>query len=366
MRILKYLVFLAILLFGAGLVFIATSDSSYTITRTKFIKSPRNTVFKFVEDYSLWKIWFLGDDPTMKFTMKNSADSKPGFKWNGEAGNGEIFTDAIIGSDSIIQNIVLNEVPAKGYWTFKDSSNGTLVKWRIVGTLSFKDKYSAALQGGAEHLVDRMYERSISVLQKTVSDEVRKYKIRIEGLSEVPAKYYLYQKITSKESDLNRNIRIMMTRLEYFADKNKITVAGDPFVVYNHEDRAKKLATISVCIPVTEEIFLVEPSDVFFHKLPGYKSVKTTVEGDYSHLAEARAASLKYIEKYNYKVDFQTSRAEFYRNRSSSEKLPSKWKTEIHTPIGVNVAPEAKVTQPARAIRPQPTVSTPTNDEFDL
>src|SRR5690606_30208784 len=113
----------------------------------------------------------------------------------------------------------------------------------------------------------------------------------------VPAKNFLYQKLISTQENLDRNIRIMMSRLEYLANKNKLPLSGDPFVIYQSEDKDKNTVTFLVGIPVADEIFVAPDSDVAFSKLTGYRAVKTLLIGDYSHLNHARSSTLSYISK---------------------------------------------------------------------
>lgn len=368
MRVLKYIFLLIFLLIAAAVVFIATSENTYTLSRSRYIKSPRNIVFKFVEDYSLWEIWFMSDDPSMKFSKGgNPKASVPGFTWKGESGEGSVQTSYLKSNDSLVQKIVLNDAPANAFWTFKDTTGGTIATWKIIGTLSFKDKFAAALQGGAANLVDRMYERSINSLQRVVTHEVNAYKIKIEGTSTVTLTNFLYQKLTSTSEDLNRNIRIMMSKLEFFAAKNKLALSGEPFVLYDSGLTKGTTVTFSVCLPVTEEIFIAEGSDISSGKIAGFNSVKTTLHGDYSHLNEARTAAAAYIQKYKLGFNATGKRVEIYRVRASQEKLPSKWVTEIHIPVGMAApAPAIRTISPIVARRPTTEPAPTPTDEFDL
>ena len=88
MRILKYIFLLLLLAFIALAVFVATQKGEYEIVRSKIIKSPKSTVYNYVNDYRNWENWVASkeNDPEMSFTYPEKTTGIGGsYYWSGKA-----------------------------------------------------------------------------------------------------------------------------------------------------------------------------------------------------------------------------------------------------------------------------------------
>jgi effector-binding domain-containing protein/uncharacterized protein YndB with AHSA1/START domain len=346
MRIIKYIFLLLVLVFVAVAVFVATEKGDFDITKTKVIRSPRTVVFNYVNDYSNWQNWW--ENPGTDFTYTNvTAGKGASFSWDGSDSNGSMQTFSVKENDSIHQKMEMDGMPGEVFWTFKDTTGGTKVTWRVKGKIGFMPKIYAALKGGANRVIGIMYEKSLDKLDKTLDYEINTYKIKVDGITEKPGNYYLHQNITSTIANMPKNMRIMMSELIYFFRKNKIPMYGKPFVSYDYYDKSKGISKFSVCIPVREEIFIAPGSDIMSGKSASFRALKTTLTGDYSHLDEAWDKTYDYIGKNNLQITEGGKYIEVYKVAKENVKNPSKWVTEIYIPIQ------------AEAIAPAPTTIVP-------
>ena len=81
MRILKY-IFLLLLLFLIGLtVFVTTQKGNYDFTQSKVIKTPRATVYNFINDYRNWETFgsWLQNDANLKVNYSAKTSGKDAF-----------------------------------------------------------------------------------------------------------------------------------------------------------------------------------------------------------------------------------------------------------------------------------------------
>ena len=345
MKILKYIFLLILLAFFALSVFIATQKGDFEVERSKIIKSPKSTVFNYVNDYRNWEnfgSWKI-DDPKMQFIYPANTIGKGGsYSWNGTDGSGKIKTVALIDNQSIAQKMDYSGSLSEVNWTFKDTIGGTKVTWRSKGTMNFGFKIYTIFQGGADKVIGSMYERSLANLDKSLDFEMHTYNIKVNGLVKKLGTMYLQQRITSKIVNAPKNIRIMLPKLIHFFRKNKLQIYGKPFVIYHTYDKAKGLTDMSVCVPVAHEIFTSPGSDVTFDKFGSFSAVKTTLTGDYSHTKEAYDKTFDYISKNNL-VENPGPYIEMYSVYTEHEKHPSKWITEIYIPAAVkNIAVSKK------------------------
>jgi len=153
-----------------------------------------------------------------------------------------------------------------------------------------------------------------------------------------------------------------MGRMVHFFKKNKIAMAGKPFISYDKYDVANDFATISVGIPVREQIFISPGSDVASGEIIAFTCLKTTLTGDYSHTKEAWTKTQKYIVDNGFKQNFAGAYTEVYSKTIDDVKQPSKWVTEIYIPVfpkAVDV-PKPVTTQVIPTVETPSTTTTPT------
>jgi effector-binding domain-containing protein len=354
MRILKYIFLLILLAFVALSVFVATQKGDYDIVRSKIIKSPKAMVFNYVNDYRNWENWgsWKQEDAEMTFSYPEKTIGTGGsYSWSGKEGDGNMKTIFAKENDSIAQKMTYNGSSSDVYWNFKDTVGGTKVTWRTKGSMPFMFKIYASVKGGAEKVIGNMYEKSLANLDKTLDYEINTYNIKANGVVTKLGGFYLQQTITSKISNLSKNLKIMLPKIIHFFKKNNIPMNGKPFVIYHTYDVANGITKFSVCVPVKEEIFTSPGSDITGGKLEPFQAVKTTLTGDYSHSKEAWDKALEYFTKNNLVKNPSGPSMEIYTKGIEQEKSPSKWVTTIY--IAVNskaVIAKPKVIPPTEPI----------------
>jgi effector-binding domain-containing protein len=345
MRILKYLFLLLLLAAFASTVYIATLKGDFDVKTTAIIKSPKATLFNYVNDYRNWETfvsWKKEDVNTQFFYTKNTVGNGGLCSWKSSDGDGDIKTTSLKDSDFIKQKMNLNGTESESYWTFKDTVGGTKVTWRSKGTMSFRFKINSLFKGGASAALGSIQEKSLANLDKTLVYEINTYKIKIDGIVKKTGTFYLKQTITSKISKIPYNLRIMIPQMIRFFTKNHLTMYGKPFVIYHTYDKANDISKFSVCIPIKEEIFTSEGSDVSSGLLYPFQAVKTTLTGDYSHTQEAWNKTLEYLKKNNLSENTEGTHIEIYNKNMLQVANPSQWVTEIYVPIKLKtvVAPK--------------------------
>jgi len=336
MRILKY-IFLLLFLFLIGFsVYVATQDANYDVTRSKVIKNPKATVFNYINDYRNWETfgsWIL-EDKTIKFTYPElSAGNGASCSWIGNDGNGNMKTIFVKENDSISQIKFYKGQTSQLFWKFKDTVGGTKVTWRGKGTLDFKSKVLAFLNGGINIMVGDVYEKSLENLNKTLDYEINTFSIKVNGIVNRKGGYYLKQFKVCKEKDVTRNIKIMLPRMRRFFEKNSLVMNGKPFIIYHQYDRTNDIIGFSVCMPISDSIHISEGSDIESRELKPYRALKTTLIGDYSHTQQTWNQAYQYIAKNNLIRNTSQQIIEVYSKNMDDNKSPSKWVTEVYVPI---------------------------------
>ncbi|WP_293895342.1 SRPBCC family protein [Flavobacterium sp.] len=336
MRILKY-IFLLILLALVGItVFVATQKGDFEVSKSSIVKTQRNTVFDYVNDYKNWETFgsWMQKDSDVKFNY-DAKTIGTGAKCSFDNGSddGYIKTVFVKENDSLAQRANFNGTTATVSWKFKDTIGGTKVTVHSKGTMDLMSKISTFFKGGITSILEDVYEKSLRNLDKTLNYEMKTYSIKVNGIVQRPSGFCLKQTVSCHIKSVGKNTKIMMAQMVHFFTKNKIAIAGKPFVNYDRYDVANDFATISVCIPVRQQITISPGSDMASGETIAFTCLKTTLTGDYSHSKEAWATAKKYIFDNGLKENFAGNYTEVYVKTIDDIKQPSKWITEIYIPV---------------------------------
>lgn len=187
--------------------------------------------------------------------------------------------------------------------------------------------------GGATNFIGLMFEKSLANLDKKLDYEINTFSIKVNGITTIPTNYYLAQTFTSKISNVIKNTEIVNRKIITFCKKNNVAINGKPFVIYHTYDETNEITKLSICVPIKNQIFLVEGSDIVSRKFESIQAVKSTLIGDYSHLNKGLAKTLEYISENKLITDPIFSHTQVYNLAKPEIKNPSKWITEIYIPI---------------------------------
>ena len=342
MKIIKYIFLLLLLAFVGISVYIATQNGDYTIKRSTFIKVPKEVVFNYVNDYRNWDQWLDldSDRDDVKFNFpENTVGEGGSFSWQNGNEKGQIQSLFVRENDSISQKLVVDNKTSKSTLTLKDSIGGTKLNWIVQGSADFKTKIKAALNGGVELFIGKMFQNSLNNVNAIITKEIRDFSVEVVGEVKMDSVYYVKQSATVKVQDMNSKITSMLQKMDKFFKNGNLQMNGKPFVIYESSDLANKTITFSVCGPLKEEIFVSDPSDVSIEKLQPFTALKTILKGDYSHRDEAVKKAMLYLSENKINRNTALKYVDIYAVNASSEKSPSKWVTEVLIPIQPLIAP---------------------------
>ncbi|MGL2966019.1 GyrI-like domain-containing protein [Flavobacterium sp. XGLA_31] len=336
MRILKY-IFLLLLLALIGItVYVTTQKGSFAVSRSSIIKAQRSTVFDYINDYRNWETFgsWMTKDNTFTFEYAPKTIGAGGsFSWKNGSDFGSLRTYFVKENDSIAQKGHYNGTSSSLYWTFKDTIGGTKVTVHSKGEMDIFTKITTFFKGGMTSVLDDICEKSLRNLDKTLDYEMKTYTIKVNGISQRSSGYCLKQTVSCKIKSLSKNIKIMMPRMVHFFKKNKIAMAGKPFVLYERYDKANDFVTFSVNIPTVKQVFVMPGSDVESGEIMAFTCLKTTLIGDHSHTQEAWDKAKRYIADNGLKENVAGKYTEVYLKTIDDVKQPSKWITEIYIPV---------------------------------
>jgi uncharacterized protein YndB with AHSA1/START domain len=336
MKILKYLLLLLLLLSVGGSVFIATQKSNFKTVKTIVIKTPKTSVYNYLNDNKNYKDWFVFDNKNSSLEIeysKNSSGVGSFFSWSGSEGEGKTTVFLTKENDSIVQKTELDGAISETVWKLKDTLGGTKVTCISKGEMSFSNKLNSFLTGGVNKAIGRKLELSLNNLDRSLVYELNTFSVNSNGVVYKKGCFYLKHTINTKFSRLNYNVKILIPYLIDFSNKNNITISGKPFILYNSIDENKEITNISVCLPIKRKIFTSSGSDIICNELEGYTAFKTTLIGDYSHRKTAWKKTKNFINNNNETIEKSIPLLEVFNKSYIDDLSPSKWQTTIYSAI---------------------------------
>jgi len=346
MKILKYLLFLFLIIVIGSSVYFGTKDGKFDISENKIINAPPQVIFNIVMDFKSWQNWgpWMVIDPNVKINY--SAQTKgngASYAWSSEKqeiGDGSILTIKEIPSKEIQQEIsfktLLGNTKNDLYWYFEpgESINQTKVVWGMKGQQTFMEKVFMSLkEEDMQEGIRKMFQDGLSNLEAVVLQEIEKFSVKIDGLIQYEGGPYMYTTSTAKKNEVHDNFLSNLEIISSFMAKNNIPKTGDPFIIYNEMKSQSENIIFSTCIPTIEKI--ASPIDSSVHKaeLNSLTALKISLKGNRNHLDEVYAEANKFISMNQLTIDSVAHIFEVHISDSTHVSIPNELITEIYIPI---------------------------------
>ena len=219
---------------------------------------------------------------------------------------------------------------------------------------------------GTKSSLSKIYDKSLVNLDKTLDFENTSYKVKINGIVKKLETYFLRQSFTSKISDITKNANAVFPKIIAFCKQNNIEQNGKPFIIYQTYDTINDRTRVSFCIPIKEQIFTSEGSDISSGKLAAFDALKTSLTGNYTYKNKALAETAAYTTAKNIQTGSTFSHLEIFTRGKNDNLSPSKWITDIYFPLKPKVVTPPVYKKVVRdSLSPKPSLKKQ-EDEFDL
>ncbi len=340
MKIIKYLLFLILIAFIAGSIYIATKDGRFSAEESYIIKAPAPLLFREVADLSNWQTWPAWNDNEMELTyLDNTTGEGAGFTWTSEEmRDGKITTTGISPYNQIEQDLEIEtstgKASARVVWEFEQEENETRVTWRMTGSQNFKQKLAFTLQNtNMPEIFEPIFEKSLKNLETEITRKMEEYTVNVQGTTRHGGGYYMYRSTAAKINEVNQRAAELFEDVTNYMKENGISINGKPFIIYNQRDEQNGTTIFSAALPTASQVVTPSGSRVLNGYLPAQKVVKTTLKGNYKNAAEAWEASYRYIEENELEVDSRGKPFEVYITNPVEQENPALWITEIYIPV---------------------------------
>jgi effector-binding domain-containing protein len=344
MKILKYLLFLLLIIIVAGSIYFGTKDGSFDVSISKEFKAPAEVIYNNVKDYKNWAVWgpWKEEDESMEFSFAEKTEGEgASYSWTSdEMGGGSMQTVKVIPNKGIDQKITFNtpmgDSESDVYWLFEPSEEAgqTKVTWGMKGEHSFMEKVYMAFQSeDFETTLETMFSKGLDNLEVEVEKSMNAYEITVDGLTRHGGGFYLYNTTSSKISEIGDKMGPMIRQLSGYMSENNINMAGMPFTIFNEINEQNGTVIFSAAIPVAARVITPRGSPVLCNYMAPVDALKTTLKGKYNYLSEAYTKAQEYLKTNNLMVHPNRKMFEVYANDPETVPNPANWVTEIYIPV---------------------------------
>lgn len=310
MKALKYILFLLLIAIIGLAIYVAVQPNSFEITKSKTIEGPSAVIFDIVSDTStIDRSSFWKENETLKSISKNPNDSIT-----------LIFSSKAIPKSKLI-------------WYFHPEGNGSTKVMRklVADNLSFMSKAKAVLFRGKKKEIAEQLERSLKLLDANVTESLKFFDIKVNGITEHGGGFYMYKTTASTASNISNMMDRQYAQIINFMEDNSISTDGMPFTIYN-EMNENGSVIMSNAIPVQNMVTVAEESTVLCGYMERARVLKTTLKGNYTNLEVAWKAAFKYL-KDNGLEQSEAKPFEIYTNDPDDVPNPANWITELYIPL---------------------------------
>lgn len=338
MKAFKYILFLILILIIGLAIYIAVQPNSFEVKRTRTIQAPNSVVYDNVIDLKNWEAWssWIEQNPETIITLSDKTNGIGGsYSWEDDDGVGTMKTIDTKSNTLISQEMQFGDFPKSNItWYLKPNNDGsTEVNWTISGKdLPYDFKIFSTLMGGMEKQIGPHFERGLEKLDSILVADMKRYSINIEGITQHGGGFYLYNSTSCKMSNFKEKMQEMLPKVGAYAITNNISMAGKPFVIYHKWDPENDAVMFSCCVPTTSKIVTTE-ADIITGQLEPFKTVKTTLKGNYENLQEAWEKTMTYITNNNLEQAETGPMIESYVTDPTNHPNPADWVTEIYIAI---------------------------------
>jgi len=347
MKIFKYLLFLTLIFIIGASIYIATKDGKFQVEESLMMDAPKEIIFNEVNDYTTWKNWEPwakeADDMIINYGEKTTGEGA-NYSWkSNELGEGEMLTTKANPHSNLQQDITFKtafgESNSEIYWNFETQGDSTLVTWGMMGEQSFMDKVAFIFEDKSlPKMMQPMFKSGLNSLEEEIKIKMNSYSINVEGITQHGGGYYMYITTASKISQISDRMEKMINEVGNFMSSNNIEQVGKPFILYNEWNQDQGTAIYSAAYFTPSEVVTTSESSILNGFMPNQRTLKTTLNGDYKNLEEARDLAYAYLQKNGLKTDEDANSFEVYLTGPKDNANPAEWITNIYIPLEQTIA----------------------------
>ena len=330
MKVLKVILIVLVVLFGAYCIWMATLPSEFEVKRDIDIEASPDQVYTVVSDFETWpewSSWFQMDSAAVVTYGETKAGEGASYTWSGEImGKGEQQITAATPGESMETAVTFEDMGTSyGHWKFNEIEGGTNVVWSFTGELPFLFR---VMSYGMETQVGGDFEKGLASL-KTYVEANKKADIEVSETTVEALPYFSITKEIPMKELTSEFFGENYGKILAYLEEDAQNIKGAPFAIVHVWDEENETTKVEAAIPVESE---KEGTDEIVKGM-SYAGpvVKTNYYGPYEGTGAAHVAIESYLKANN--LSYAGSPWESYVTDPTTEPDTAKWLTEVYYPV---------------------------------
>lgn len=282
-KILKWIIGIVVVLLLVSLFL----PSKMRVERSLIMRYDADYVFQQINVVKNWEKWspWHNIDPAMKLKYEGPVMGVgASYLWesdNKKVGKGKLTLLGVEPNDSIAMEMdFMENGKAMGYFNLLPVENGTKVSWSMTSDIGWNPmgKYFALFMKG---IVGKDFELGLQNMAKAVAayaDEVKK-RVMIEE-AKLSAMNYIAIRESATLADLEQKLDKCYGELFAYVKKNKLKIAGYPFIITHEYDEV----TFKMVIGVPVDKIAVGEGGIIAGEFKEQNAVMAKYTGPYSEI----------------------------------------------------------------------------------
>lgn len=334
MKILKWFLFILMLLVGIYMLLCVLGPKNLNINRSTSIKASPSMVYNQINDLKKWKSWSPWYEMDTSMVLKYGAkhEGKGGsYSWKGDpqiTGSGDILITESIKNEKTAATMNFHDYGSTSFVEFNLKPDGDKVdvEWKMEDE---KD-LSFALRGmmlvlGQKSILKQQFDDGLAAL-KVLSEK------RAEGIYdgfkikpvELQEKHYIMNRQEVPIENISQFYATNLGSLFAKVQKSGIEMSGKPCGLFFKWDETNGKTDMAAAIPVAEKLWIPDASSL---DIPAGTAIEIDYYGDFSGTAAAHYAMDDYMKDHG--LFNNPPMIEEYVTDPAEEQDPSKWLTKI-------------------------------------
>lgn len=332
MKVLKYLSLLLLLSICSLSIYIATSKGDFSMEFSKDVPFAKQSVYPLIANYKNWTAWHPRlDDTSEKIIALDTLNKTKVSRFS--IGKIKYKLEKLALNDSL-KITFKNTKEVSEYIFITDSiKDATRITWKIKGKLNYINRLKALFLGGAKEIKSKYYKKGLNNIAYYLKNEIGDYHIENKAIVTFDETFYIQKKVASRIDGLGEKIFESISFLLNFVKENNLETNGSPFSIFNDFNLLTKKVEYLICLPIKNEIYTTEGSDIHSGKLNSFRGYSTVLTGDYSHTDKIWNQTNEQIAQNNLKTNFALKPIFIYKKSVLNIQQPSQWETQLIIPI---------------------------------
>lgn len=340
MKVIKYLIYLILLLVIGGAILISTDKGEYNLTKEITLNAPKEMVYDELKNWEHWKSWHKRwtDDKTTSLDSQGSnlvwASNNKMYE-KGEATFTKNIPHQTLEFDTDIKTSLGSMTQHNKINLTEVGELSTAVKWESNITLSFWQKLAVRLGKGDKYIHSEtdLFISSLIGLDSILAEKMNVYNVEVLGLTTLPERNYIHTATASNNENFIATARKKIDELYNYTKEYGIPINGEPIVIIHKRENNNQNFLFSVALPLPDgyELKLDNP-EIVIGVYESQSTLKTSLKGNYNYWENALETGLEYAKHQRLEYSLEEGIVLKWINYKDLPVNPANWITELYIP----------------------------------